>query len=327
LNGNFEFSDGINLILGPNGSGKTSILEGIAYLSVPRSFRGVRDFALVRWGQDHFVIRAKIYRFDVPKEITVYVKVDKNGRTEKKIYRIDKRSAKTYEEIFKSFVVLSFSSKEHAFMDGPPAERRRFFDWALSLIDETYFQHLIEFRRILEEKRKAIKMGENPRPYNKALVPHADYIIKSRMQFVESLNKGINYSFLPMGFSIHYKPNIREASRILDFEGEEMRRGKPLVGPQRDEFLITIDNKPVRLYASEGQKRRIHLGIVLFLRKVLEEKLSDKPVLVLDEPFVYLDPMGTREILESLDGQVFISSSKPLEIHQGAKQIILQPYN
>jgi recombinational DNA repair ATPase RecF len=90
---------------------------------------------------------------------------------------------------------------------------------------------------------------------------------------------------------------------------------------------MTIDQKPVRLYASEGQKRRIHLGIVLYLRKVLEEKLSDKPVLVLDEPFVYLDPEGTREILESLDGQVFISSSKPLEIPKNVEQITLQPYN
>jgi len=176
--------------LGPNGSGKTSILEGIAYLSIPRSFRGVRDFALVRWGQDHFIIKAKIYRFDVPRDITVYVKVDREGRTEKKIYKIDRRSAKTYEEIFKTFVVLSFSSKEHAFMDGPPAERRRFFDWALSLIDETYFQHLVEFKRILEEKKKAIKMGEGPRPYTKALIPHADYIIKARMEFVENLNAG-----------------------------------------------------------------------------------------------------------------------------------------
>lgn len=313
--------------MGPNGSGKTSILEGIAYLSIPRSFRGVRDFALVRWGQDHFIIKAKIYRFDVPRDITVYVKVDREGRTEKKIYKIDRRSAKTYEEIFKTFVVLSFSSKEHAFMDGPPAERRRFFDWALSLIDESYFQHLVEFKRIIEEKKKAIKMGEGPKPYTKALIPHADYIIKARMEFVEKLNAGLKFGFLPRGFAIYYKPNVRDASRILELEGEEIKRGYPLLGPHRDEFLITIDQKPVRLYASEGQKRRIHLGIVLYLRKVLEEKLSDKPVLVLDEPFVYLDPEGTREILESLDGQVFISSSKPLEIPKNVRQIILQPYN
>ncbi len=313
--------------MGPNGSGKTSILEGIAYLSVPRSFRGVRDFALVRWGQDHFLIKAKIYRFDVPRDITVFVKVDKEGRTEKKIYKIDKRSAKTYEEIFKTFVVLSFSSREHAFMDGPPAERRRFFDWALSLLDETYFQHLVEFKRLLEEKKRAIKMGENPRPYNRAIVSHADYIIKARMKFVEDLIRGLNFSFLPKGFSIHYKPSVKDASMILELEGEEIRRGYPFLGPHRDEFLITIDKKPVRLYASEGQKRRIHLAIVLFMRKVLEEKLLDKPVLVLDEPFVYLDPEGTKEIIESLDGQVFISSSKPLDIPNEFRQIILQPYN
>lgn len=258
----------------------------------------------------------------------MYVKIDRQGRTEKKVYKSDGRIVRTYEEVFKTFVALSFSSKEHAFIDGPPSDRRRFFDWALSLIDENYFQHLVEFKRLLEEKRLAIKSGEIIKPFNKALIPHIDYIINARKRFVDMLNSGLTYGFLPKGCSVIYKPNIQSAEKILNFEDEERKRGFPVVGPQRDEFLITIGNKPVRIYASEGQKRRIHLAIVLFLRKVLEEKLGDKPVLVLDEPFVYLDPKGTEEVIKTLEGQVFISSAKPIKIPtNNILQINLQPYN
>ncbi len=330
LEGEFSFGKGINLVFGPNGSGKTSLLESIAYLSIPRSFRGVRDYALVKWGGEFFKLEARIYRFDNPHDISISVKVDGTGRTEKKIYKKDGRLLKTYGEIFKTFVVLSFSSREHAFMDGPPVERRRLFDWALSLLDDEYFSHLVEYKKLIVEKKGAIKSNQPLIYWNRALVPHIAYIVKARKDFVEMVNTNIKYKFVPSSFRVYYKPSLRNPEDINLYESEEKQRGFPTVGPHRDEFVITIDDKPVKIYASEGQKRRIHLGIILFLGKLIENKLNDKPVMVLDEPFVYLDNDGTYEVLETLDGQVFISSSKPLL--QGVSKndiftITLQPYN
>ncbi len=295
---------------------------------MPRSFRGVRDYALVRWGERAFHIDAKIYRFGNPHDISITVIIDDKGRTDKKIYKRDGRNVKTYEEIFKTFVVLSFSSKEHAFIDGPPSERRRFFDWALSLIDQDYFRHLMDYKRLIEEKKFAIKRDMDLSPWNKALIPYMDFILRKRREFVEMINDNISYNFLPEGFRIFYKPSLINPESIFRYEEEEKRRGFPIYGPHRDEFLITLEGKPVRIFASEGQKRRIHLGIILFLRKVLEERLGDKPVLVLDEPFVYLDPEGVEEVLSSLDGQVFISSAKPITISKNNMFLInLPPYN
>jgi len=289
--------------------GKTSLLEAIAYLSVPRSFRGVRDYALVRWGERSFFLEARIVRLETPLTLTAYVEIDERGNTVKKVFKKDGRLLRTYQDVFNTFVVLSFSSKEHSFIDGPPSERRKFFDWALSLLDTEYYTHLAEYRKLLKEKRDFLHRGIDPTPINRLMVPHIDYLIDRRRRFVATLNAGVNYSFVPEGFNILYRPNVERGSRILELAKVEMERRIAAFGPHRDRYELLLKGKPVRYFASEGQKRRIHLGIVIFVRDLLEEKLQDPPVMVLDEPFVYLDREGMEGVVRSLKGQVFLSST------------------
>ena len=323
LSGTYAFGGGINLVLGPNGSGKTSLLEAIAYLSVPRSFRGVRDYALVRWGESHFFLEGNVVRLGTPITLTAYVEVDNRGNTVKKVFKKDGRLLRTYQDVLNTFVVLSFSSREHAFMDGPPMERRKFFDWALSLLDAEYYVHLVNYRKLLIEKRMLLKSGVDPTPINRAMVEHADYIVRRREEFVLRLNRGIRYAFVPSGAKIVYVPSVRRGVEIVEKGKDELRSRKALYGPHRDRFEILLDGKPVRYFASEGQKRRIHLGIVMFVRDLLEEKLQDSPVMVLDEPFVYLDREGVEGVVRSLKGQVFLSSTHRPNINVSWHEVVL----
>jgi len=284
-------------------------LEAIAYLSVPRSFRGVRDYALVKWGESSFFLEGRIVRLGSPTTLTAYVEIDIRGNTVKKVFKRDGKTLKTYRDVFNTFVVLSFSSREHAFMDGPPAERRKFFDWALSLLDGRYYMHLIKYRKFLAEKKAALRSGVDPTPINRAMLPHVEYIVSRRREFVERINLGVRYSFVPYTFAMRYRPSVERAEDLPKLGKRELEVGIPLFGPHRDRYDILLEGKPVRFFASEGQKRRIHLGIVLFVRDLLEEKLEDPPVMVLDEPLVYLDREGSEGVLNSLKGQVFLSST------------------
>ncbi len=311
--------------MGPNGAGKTSLLEAIAYLSVPRSFRGVRDYALVRWGERHFFLEARLVRLGTPLTLTAYVEVDDRGNTVKKVFKKDGRTLKTYQDVFNTFVVLSFSSKEHAFVDGPPSERRKFFDWALSLLDPEYYASIVRYNRLLKEKRLLLRGGMDPTPLNRSMVRYVDHIVRKRRDFVSKLNTGVRYSFVPDGFRIVYIPSVATGEELVRRGKEELERRMALFGPHRDRFEILLEGKPVRYFASEGQKRRIHLGIVIFVRDLLEERLQDSPVMVLDEPFVYLDGEGIKGVVRSLKGQVFVSSTRRPGINVPSHEVILGP--
>ncbi len=314
LRGSFHFSEGFNLVLGPNGVGKTSLLEAIAYLSVPRSFRGVRDYALVKWGERHFFLEARITRMETPINLTAYVEIDERGNTAKKIFKKDGRSLRTYQDVFNTFVVLSFSSREHAFVDGPPAERRKFFDWALSLLDGEYFSLLSEYKKLLKEKKILLQGKGDPLPINRMMSRYVDGLVKKRSEFVSLINTKIKYDFLPGGFKLSYRPNVPDGKTLLNLSRKEMEMGRVSFGPHRDRFDLLLGGKPVKLFASEGQKRRIHLAIVLFVRDLLERKLQDSPVMVLDEPFVYLDREGIEGVIKSLRGQTFVSATRRPDI-------------
>ena len=313
------------MVLGPNGAGKTSLLEAIAYLSVPRSFRGVRDYALVKWGERHFFLEAHIVRLGTPMLLTAYVEVDDRGNTVKKVFKRDGRALRTYQDVFNTFVVLSFSSREHAFVDGPPSERRKFFDWALSLLDPEYYASIVRYNRLLKEKRLLLRGGMDPTPMNRAMGRYVEYVVKRREEFVGRLNTGVRYSFVPKGFRILYLPSVKTGEDLVKRGKEEMERRAALFGPHRDRFEILLDGKPVRYFASEGQKRRIHLGIVIFVRDLLEERLQDSPVMVLDEPFVYLDREGIDGVLRSLKGQVFVSATRRPDINVPSHEVLLGP--
>ncbi len=300
-------------------------MEAVAYLSVPRSFRGVRDYALVRWGERSFFLEASLVRLGTPITLTAYVEVDERGNTVRKVFKKDGRTLRTYQDVFNTFVVLSFSSKEHAFMDGPPAERRKFFDWALSLLDAEYYAHLVDYRRLLLQKRLLLRGGGDPTPITRAMVPYANYLISRRREFVEKVNAGIRYSFVPKGARVTYEPSVERGEGMVAKAKDEMAVRKALYGPHRDRFEILLNGKPVRYFASEGQKRRIHLGIVIFLRDLLEGKLQDAPVMVLDEPFVYLDREGVEGVMRSLKGQVLLSSTHRPGISGHWNELILKP--
>ena len=325
MGGTYRFSDSLNVIIGPNGAGKTSLLEAIAYLSVPRSFRGVRDYALVRWGERRFFLEAHLVRLGTPITLTAYVEVDERGNTVKKVFKKDGRTLKTYQDVFNTFVVLSFSSKEHAFVDGPPSERRKFFDWALSLLDPEYYASVVSYNRILREKRILLRSGADPTPLNRSMARYVDYMVRRREEFVRRLNSGVRYSFVPDRFRIVYIPSVKDGEDLVRRGREEMERRAALFGPHRDRFEILLEGKPVRYFASEGQKRRIHLGIVIFVRDLLEERLQDSPVMVLDEPFVYLDREGIEGVMESLKGQVFVSSTRRPDINVPLHEVVLGP--
>ncbi len=324
----FEFDPGINVIVGPNGIGKTNLLESIAYLSMPRSFRGVRDQELIKWGKNGFDLKGVVETSYSSHLLEVHYH---GGR---KNYLIDGKKIETFADIFKIFVTLVVTAKDQEIIDGPPEERRRNIDYFGSFYDPAYYQLLLDYRRALKEKNALLKKNppmEHVIPWNLKLYELAEEIVSSRERFIKMIENILNIKIVELGLNgkieFIYEPSIeglKEYSREL-FE-EEKRAGHSLAGPHRDRINLNFMGYPVNVSASEGQKRLILLGLFLTEREILGDRIGELPVLILDEPLSVLGEDKISMLISSLSGQVFISSVRYLEGFKAIEPGVVEIY-
>lgn len=309
----FTFSNGLNIIYGENGTGKTNLIEAIAYLSLPRSFRRAKDKDLVGWGGSFFMIEGEIIKYGVQHKIKVQISLAGKSVT------IDGKNITSYTELFKTFVVLIFSLKEHYWVDGPPQVRRRFVDWFISIKDPLYFENLLRYKKNLAHKNALLKNGINislTRIWNRKLEETGRYIIEKREEATSLLNNIVKEeNLLEKGIPfIEYVPSIGLKEGVLDSKiEEEKEKGFSLYGPHRDRIEFLLDGKPSQFAASEGEKRLLLLSFLLAIRKEIKNHLGEESVLCLDEPMSILSEKYIEILLNRLEGQVFITSVKPLD--------------
>ncbi len=295
------FEDGLNNIFGGNGTGKSSVLEAIAYLSIPRSFRNSPDRYLVRWGSDFFTLQGKILD-STSHDITITFQLPSSKRIS-----VDGKRIRKYSQLMETFTCMAFSTGDYAIIDAPPEDRRRLFDRMISLMDHRYFVYLIRYRKVLRQKNMALKKGLPVKMWNRQLEELARYIVKVRREIVQLLNQKTDSRF-----TIEYMDTLggRDYDELLN---EEMARGFTLAGPHRDDFVFLINGRPMKYYASEGERRIFYLQLIVAFREIIAQRTGREPVVVLDEPGNVLDEKTFGKFIESLRGQVIIASLHPVE--------------
>lgn len=304
-----SFKDGINVIYGPNGSGKTSVLEAISYLSNPRSFRGARDFQLVKIGERFFEIGGKVLSGGTRHDIKITYHQDE-FKKEKNAY-LDGFKVKRFRDIQEIFMAIPFSFRNYTMIDGSATQRREFFDDIFSLIDLEYYEILRNYERLLEERNENLKAENVDRNYviylAKEMQPLAEKIVEKRETLLEELLRYLD----PM-FKVEYHSEFK-GKNVLDYIEEDIARGMTTFGPHvHDDYIFYYKGNLAKYYASEGQKRLLYLSLVLAFKKLIEETKHYEPVFLFDEPINVLDPHLLEKFISNLSGQVIIASLSPL---------------
>ncbi|ACI18782.1 DNA replication/repair protein RecF [Dictyoglomus thermophilum] len=304
-----SFKDGINVIYGPNGSGKTSILEAIAYLSNPRSFRSARDYQLIKIGEKFFEITGKVLTGKEHHEITINYYYDELKK-EKTAY-LNGFKVKRFRDIQEIFIAIPFSFKDYAMIDGYATQRRDFFDDIFSLLDLEYYEILRNYEKLLDERNEILKSENIDRDYviylAKEMQPLAEKIVEKREAMIKELSKYLD----PM-FKVEYVSEFK-GKNIADYIEEDIARGSTTVGPHvHDDYIFYYKGNPAKYFASEGQKRLLYLSLVLAFRKLIEETKLYEPVFLFDDPINVLDPHLLEKFISNLSGQVIIASLSPL---------------
>jgi len=313
-----DFCPGHNFITGPNGTGKTNIIEALAVLSQVRSFRNVPDNQIIQWGQEQYYCSAAIegtpyHRFEVG--------CAKYGESVKKKAKIDGKEVKKISDYFGKFVTIVFSPGDTVLVYGSPDVRRRFYDGVISKTDAVYIDHLQEFRRILKNRNSLLKDirdgSRDPRQldiWDHMLAEKSSVIMTRRNSaaeralplFQKAYASISGYEKIPV---IRYRPSIEgvDTEDIMRVFRKNRKRdilsGTTTAGPQRDDFIIeNEERREFEYFASEGQVRMASISLKVAEMQMVEEGSGQKAVLLVDDIMSQLDQQRRHNVVAFFQG-------------------------
>lgn len=336
-NSTFEFNKKTNVLLGENGQGKTNVIEGIAYLSLTKSFYATHDAYAVNLGQNLFEVEG-IFIKDSYREYSVRLAYSLEKR--EKIYSINKGVVEQLTNVIGRFPLVICSPEHAPITSEGPSERRKFVDLILSQSNATYFKNLIDYRKVLRQRNAILLEGlkskknidEELEPWTEQLLRHGSYIMLKRKQFIGEFGEFITIAYKKIVNeseepSLEYEPSIdvRDASsdsdiyelfkkKIIEKSNEEKKMGTSLLGPHRDEFKLMINNLDLRGYASQGQHKTFLVAMKIGEFRYLLERCGEPPVLLLDDIFSELDSERSSNLLSYTGtlSQTFITTTNPI---------------
>ena len=342
----FTFSPRVNLVLGRNGEGKTNLLEALNYFALGRSHRGARSEELI-----HFEKSSLHVRLEVEEESGAVVTCEYGlGRDGGRRVRVDGEALRRRTDLVGRLATVFFNPDSLRLVRGGPEGRRQFVDQSMSEIDPVYLGHLAAFQRALKQKNGLLRdlrrgladHGETRRElvaWNRELAAHASVVCLGRWQYAAYLTPFSHHAHnqladnsLKLDFSYHPKlacvarafaenaggpPGKDELEReiLAEFDyimASEIRRGRPLIGPQLDDFKVVLDGVDLRVYGSQGETRTAAIALILARSDVLFQKRQVRPVLFFDDIFSELDRERTRRLQEMASHlhQVFIATAR-----------------
>ena len=332
---NLKFSPKINLFLGKNGQGKTSVIEAVYFGATGKSFRTSKNPDMIKYGKNK--VGCFIEYEDRISEKNLSVKID----SQKKEYSFNRKKI-PYDEFYGKVNVISFIPEDIELIVGSPSVRRKFFDGEISQGNEEYFKNLKEYTKLLKIRNKYLKDGnyrdEMFQIYQDEFIKYGAKLIKKRIEYVKNISIILNLNYRKLfdnkkELSLKYNSFLGDTKnidinhleelfrqKIKDEFFKEIRYGYSNVGLQKDDFLFLLDEKEAKSFSSQGEKKSIIFSLKLSeIDMILKEK-RENPVFLIDDVSSYFDSIRKENILDYLkkrDIQVIITSTEKMEI--GAK--------
>jgi DNA replication and repair protein RecF len=315
-----EFTPGLHLFLGNNAQGKTNILEAIYLLATLRSFRGVGSAQMVRHNAAGYFVGAKVVS-QASHEIKIY------WSSRQRQLSLDSQPVRKLSDYIGAFRAVVFCSEDTQLVKGPASRRRRFIDLILAQTQATYLPLLQRYTKALRSRNALLKqrtpdnyalesfteevvaVGKQIVNRRRLILPHVTPLILEAYQRVANAAEELR---------LDYQPSVRDdfARELAQTRNRERVLKSTLIGPHRDELLLTLDSKPASQFASEGQKRSIAIALKLAQAEYLTMHHGVPPVLLIDDVMGELDARRRTAFLPLLqrihraNSQVFMTCTE-----------------
>ena len=347
-----ELGPGATAFIGPNGQGKTNLVEAIDYLSRLGSHRVASDAPLVRSGAEQAVVRAAVVRDGRTATLEVELNPGRSNRA-----RVNRSPLPRARELLGLVRTVVFSPEDLTLVKGDPGDRRRFLDDLLVLRTPRLAGARADYDRVLRQRNSLLKTAGLARGasresalstldvWDSHLAGTGAELLQARLQLVDQLRPyvGKAYETVARGASrddawMEYLPSFDLAGtdagspdrgRLTDAllaelgrrRGDELDRGVSLVGPHRDELRLSlgsVDSRlPVKGYASHGESWSFALALRLASYDLLRAD-GDDPILILDDVFAELDSRRRQQLADLVAGaeQVLVTAAVADDVPQ-----------
>lgn len=339
-------SPGVTALVGPNGQGKTNLLEAVVYLATLGSHRVAQDAPLVRVGAARAVLRASVVRDGRPVLVEIEITPGRANRA-----RLNRAPVTRPREVLGVLRAVLFAPEDLALVKGDPSERRRYLDELLVARAPRFAGVRADYERVLKQRNALLKSaGAAVRGgrgdlgtlevWDASLARTGAELVAARIELVDALRPLVDKAYASLSggvggsVELEYRTSLEGSAdhpagpgadratladallgRIARVRREELERGISLVGPHRDELLLKLGPLPARGYASQGESWSYALALRLAAYALLRSE-GIEPVLLLDDVFAELDSTRRRRLAELISDaeQVLISAADPVDI-------------
>lgn len=309
-----ELAPRLTLIQGANGSGKTSLLESMFLLGRGRSFRNRLTERLISRDTDFL----RVYGETVNPGHRIGFEYPKEGQYQA---RIDGRDAESLAELPAALFVEVIDPDIHRLIEDGPAERRRWLDWGVFHVEPSFLPHWLRFSRALRQRNAALKLGQNPAPWEQELIEHGKQIDLLRAAWLESLRpfwatavQRLTGLEVQLGYNRGWSQDKSLSQSLDENRSRDLERGSTLSGPHRADLPVRVNGVAAREVLSRGQQKLVSAALVLALLARLRQNEGRVPTLLLDDPAAELDESrlaGLVSLVRELDCQLVITSLAP----------------
>ena len=321
-----SFSDGVTVLYGKNGLGKTNILEAVFLTVIGKSFRNSKDSDLIRYGEQEFNINLSI-KEDITENISI--KYEKNRE---KYIKVNGFYLRKMGHLMGNVIAVIFSPEDLQLITEGPAERRKFMDIAISQLYPSYYFDLLQYNKIIAQKNSLLKNVKYQNSasnramidlWNDQLSEAGSKIIYKRYEFINEIckiasekNKIISgketlkmqydsgtFTSEEMGdVDFTNKEEICRKMKmyLLQKMDKEIEREAAYIGPHRDDIIFKLEENDIKRFGSQGQKRTAVLSLKMSELELLKKKTGRKPIFLLDDVLSELDINRQRSLINEL---------------------------
>jgi DNA replication and repair protein RecF len=319
-NAAFEFEEGVNIIIGPNGSGKTNLLESLLVVSKGESYRS-HDVDLIDVNKPW----ARLDAVDSNNDTRV-IKLQRSGERVLKSFVINEKPLKRLL-LQHTLAVVLFEPNQLQLLTTSPDQRRLFIDELLSQTDPFFVNIKRSYNRALAQRNRLLKqqprnVSEQIFVWNIRLSELGSQIAKKRLELIELFNKNLTTAYqsiahskdkLVLEYVSKHAANDYATQLLKKLESnldKELAQGFTLYGPHRDDISIHLNKQIIQTSASRGEVRTILLALKMQEVQLINSVREIRPMLLLDDVFGELDGIRRKALTEFLaDYQTFITTT------------------